>query len=134
VKTAAALLFLAWAAVAPPDARDAPPARVFVGTITDTECGPSHAKMIAKGGMGTTSAACTRACIARGATYGVLVGASRRFFQLDDQEKPAPFAGRRVRIVGRRQGDTILVESIEPRRFDGASSSRSRSPVSRPAE
>jgi hypothetical protein len=117
VKTAAALVFLAWAAAAPPETGEAP-VRVFVGTITDTECGPSHARMIAKGGMGTTSSACTRACIARGATYGVLVGASRRFYQLDDQEKPASFAGQRVRIVGRREGDTILVDSIEPRRLD----------------
>jgi hypothetical protein len=86
--------------------------RVFTGTITDTECGPSHARMIAKGGMGTTDAACTVACIRLGATYGVVIGKARRFYQLDDQDKPASFAGRRVRIVGRREGDTIFVESI----------------------
>ncbi len=89
---------------------------VFHGTITDTECGPSHAPMIARGGMGTTGEACTRACIRRGATYGVVIGRARRFYQLDDQEKPAPFAGRRVRIVGRKDGDTILVETISAER------------------
>ncbi|MDQ2869834.1 MAG: hypothetical protein M3S32_03755 [Acidobacteriota bacterium] len=88
-------------------------ARVFTGTITDTECGPSHRRMLARGGMGTDAASCTRACIRRGATYGVLAGTPRRFYQLDDQEKPAAFAGKRVRILGRRQGDTILVETME---------------------
>ncbi len=87
--------------------------RAFTGTITDTECGPSHRRMLARGGMGQTAASCTRACVHRGATYGVLAGNPRRFFQLDDQEKPAAFAGKRVRIVGRQQGDTILVDSME---------------------
>jgi hypothetical protein len=100
-------------------ARSAPAAdaktRTFLGIITDTECGPSHARMIARGGMGTTDPACTVACIRLGATYGVLIGKAKRFYQLDDQEKPAPFAGRRVRIVGRRDGDTIFVESISAR-------------------
>jgi len=96
--------------------RRAAKTHVFFGTITDTECGPSHAKMLARGGMGDSDAECTRACIRLGATYGVLVGKKRRFYQLDDQEKPAPFAGRRVRIVGRRDGDSILVESIGPPR------------------
>lgn len=89
---------------------------VFLGTITDTECGPSHAPMIARGGMGTTDEACTRACIRLGATYGVVVGRARRFYQLDDQEKPAPYAGRRVRIVGHREADTIFIEKISPAR------------------
>jgi hypothetical protein len=111
-------VFLSLLGAAPPKpaaSRDAKP-RVFYGTITDTECGPSHARMIARGGMGKTDAECTRACIRLGATYGVLVGKNRRFYQLDDQEKPAPFAGKRVRIVGRRDGDSILVESVGPAR------------------
>jgi hypothetical protein len=66
--------------------------------------------------MGSTNASCTRACVKKGATYGFLWGRSRRFYQLDDQEKPVPFAGRRVRIIGRREKDTIFVQSIEPRK------------------
>ncbi len=88
-------------------------ARVFTGTITDTECGPSHRRMLARGGMGETATSCTRACVAHGATYGVLIGSPRRFYQLDDQEKPAAFAGKRVRILGRQQGDTIMVDTME---------------------
>jgi hypothetical protein len=63
--------------------------------------------------MGSNMSSCTRGCVARGATYGV-VDRKSRLFQLDDQEKPAPFAGRRVRLLGRIEGDTIDVEKIEP--------------------
>src|SRR5262249_2163679 len=44
--------------------------RTFVGTITDTECGADHRPMIGRGGMGSTTASCTRACVSNGATYG----------------------------------------------------------------
>lgn len=91
---------------------------VYLATITDTECGPSHARMLATGTMGSTDEECTRACIRKGATYGavVSVGKKKRFYQLDDQEKPAAFAGRKVRITGRIEGDTLFVDRIEPRR------------------
>ena len=87
--------------------------RTHVGRITDTECGADHRPMIGRGGMGTNTASCTKGCVARGATYG-FVDRKGRLFQLDDQEKPAAFAGRRVRLLGRIEGDTIYVEKIEP--------------------
>ena len=86
----------------------------FVGWITDTECGPNHAPMIAKGGMGSDDAECTRKCVAKGATYGFVDLERRRFYQLDEQDAPAPFAGRKVRIEGRMEGDTIYVKRIRP--------------------
>jgi hypothetical protein len=90
----------------------------FVGMVTDTECGPNHAPMIAKGGMGKDDRECTLACVKKGATFGFVDakggGNEKGFYQLDDQDAPAPYAGRRVRIRGRRQGDTILVESVAP--------------------
>jgi hypothetical protein len=69
--------------------------------------------MIGRGGMGSSTSSCTRSCVAPGATYG-FVDRKGRLFQIDDQEKPAPFAGRRVRLLGRIEGDTIYVEKIEP--------------------
>ncbi len=82
--------------------------------MTDTECGANHAPMIAKGGMGKDDRECTLTCVAKGATYGFVDGSTRKFYQLDDQEAPAPFAGRRrVRIRGRAEGDTIFVRSVE---------------------
>ncbi len=92
--------------------------RSYLATITDTECGPSHARMLATGKMGTTDPECSVACVNRGATYGAIVrvGGRPKFLQLDDQERPAPFAGKRVRIWGRIDGDTLFVDHIEPAR------------------
>ncbi len=90
----------------------------FVGVVTDTECGPNHAPMIAKGGMGQDDRECTRICVRKGATFGFVNsgggGNAKGFYQLDDQDSPAPYAGRRVRILGRREGDTIFVKSLTP--------------------
>lgn len=86
----------------------------YTGWVTDTECGPNHAPMIAKGGMGADDAECTRKCVAKGATYGFVDLERKKFYQLDDQEGPARFPGRRVRIEGRMEGDTIYVRSIAP--------------------
>jgi hypothetical protein len=88
-------------------------ARTHLGRITDTECGADHGPMIGRGGMGRNTASCTRGCVARGATYG-FVDRKGRLYQLDDQAKPARFAGKRVRLLGRIEGDTIYVEKIEP--------------------
>jgi hypothetical protein len=91
-----------------------PPPGEFLGYITDTECGPNHAPMIAKGGMGANDPECTRICVKKGATYGFVDAARKRFYQLDDQDAPARYAGLKVRIRGRLQGDTILVQSVAP--------------------
>jgi hypothetical protein len=72
--------------------------------------------MLATGKMGKTDPECTVACVKRGATYGAIVTVDGKalFLQLDDPERPAPFAGRKVRIWGRIDGDTLLVDHIEP--------------------
>jgi len=90
-----------------------PPETVFTGYVTDTECGGNHAPMIAKGGMGKDDRECTLACVRKGATFGFVGEDRKKFYQLDDQDAPARFAGRKVRIRGRREGDTIFVESVE---------------------
>ena len=84
----------------------------FVGFVTDTECGPDHAPMIARGDMGSDSRECTYRCVARGATFGFVEAGRAKFLQLDDQDASRPYAGWKVRIVGRLEGDTIHVTSI----------------------
>ena len=84
----------------------------FVGYITDTECGPDHAPMIAKGGMGTNDRECTYRCVEKGATFGFVDADRKKFFQLDDQGAPRPFAGQKVRIEGTLEGDTIRVRTV----------------------
>ncbi len=93
-------------------AGDPPANQVFVGSITDTECGPDHAPMRAKGDMGGNDKECTLKCVAKGATFGFIDAERRQFFQLDNQELPRPFAGETVRIEGQIDGDTILVTRI----------------------
>ena len=85
---------------------------LFTGFITDTECGANHAPMIAKGAMGKDDRECTLACVSKGATFGFVDEDRKRFYQLDDQDAPARFAGRKVRIRGRLEGDTIYVRSV----------------------
>ncbi len=87
---------------------------VFEGWITDAECGADHAPMIAKGGMGKDDRECTLKCVAKGAPWGFVEAKTKTFYQLDDQDAPAPYAAKRVRIEGRKQGDTIFVQRIEP--------------------
>src|SRR5450432_55034 len=88
---------------------DPPADQVFVGFVTDTECGPNHAPMRAKGDMGANDKECTLKRVARGATFGFVDVERKHFFQLDDQQLPRPFAGEKVRITGRIEGDSILV-------------------------
>lgn len=86
----------------------------FVGYITDTECGPDHAPMMAKGDMGANARECTYRCVEKGATFGFVDAARKKFYQLDDQEAPRPYAGLKVRIEGTLEADTIRVRAIEP--------------------
>ena len=69
--------------------------------------------MMKKGGT-KTAPECTRKCVSEGSTYAFVEVGSKRFSQLDDQDAPAEYAGRKVRIRGRRQGDTIIVQPIAP--------------------
>ena len=69
--------------------------------------------MLAKGDMGADDKECTLKCVAKGATFGFVDAERKHFFQLDDQQKPRPFAGERVRITGRMDGDSILVTTID---------------------
>ena len=68
--------------------------------------------MMARGGMGTNDRECTYRCVEKGATFGFVDAARKKFFQLDDQEAPRPYAGLKVRIEGTLEGDTIHVRSV----------------------
>ena len=87
--------------------------RTLVGRITDAECGPSHGPKLRLGNMGKNDRDCTLKCLEKGSPLGFVEAGTWRFFQLDDYEKPRPFAGQSVRLKGRVEGDTIFVESVE---------------------
>ncbi len=111
----AAALLLPLAACTGGTAPAAYPAKasVFVGYISESDCGEDHAAMLRTGTMGKTDTECVLKCVAMGAAFGFVDSDRKNFFLLDDQDKARPFAGRRVRLTGRLEGDTIYVQSIE---------------------
>ena len=87
----------------------------FTGEIMDSACaeGGGHESMFKK--MGTNDPkACTEACIKGGSKY-VLFEADKTFYQLDDQKKPASFAGQKVEVTGTldKASKTIHVTGIK---------------------
>jgi hypothetical protein len=94
---------------------DAPPARLFVGTVSDSECGLDHARMKAQHHL-TDDFVCTRDCCEKYKQEYVLADhAAGDVFQLDDQKRAGRFANRPVRILGTLEEDsgTIRVVRIE---------------------
>jgi hypothetical protein len=87
----------------------------FTGEIMDSACaeGGGHESMFKK--MGTNDPkACTEACLKGGSKY-VLFKADKTFYQLDDQKKPASFAGQKVEVTGTldKASKTIHVTGIK---------------------
>ena len=97
--------------------------KTFTGDIMDSGCAKngSHAQMEKMHQMQSSNAltgneakACTDACVKNGASYVLYNRATKTVYQLDDQTKPADFAGERVRVRGTYDSSThtIHVESI----------------------
>jgi hypothetical protein len=94
---------------------DSPPA-MFVGTVSDSECGLDHARMKAQHHL-PNDLACTLDCCKRYKQEYVLADhTTGDVFQLDDQKKASRFANRPVRVLGTLDADsgTIRVIRIEP--------------------
>lgn len=82
--------------------------KTYTGIITDTMCGKQHT-------MGVTPQdKCVRDCVADGRTYKYALADANGIYTLSDQQTPAKFAGRKVRIVGVLYPKTniLKVESI----------------------
>jgi len=91
---------------------------LFVGTVSDSECGLDHARMKAQHRL-PDDLACTLDCCRKYQQEYVLADhASDDVFQLDDQKRAARFANRPVRVFGTLDEDsgTIHVIRIEPAR------------------
>jgi hypothetical protein len=80
------------------------------GTISDSMCGASHAKMTA--GHNMTDRDCALACIKGGAKY-VFVS-SGKVYQISNQNQADLMkgAGESVRLTGDVNGDTINVSKV----------------------
>lgn len=89
-------------------------AKNYTGEIMDSNCAKtgSHAQMEKEHNI-TSDSACTQGCVKAGAKYVLYMNG--KAYNLDDQTKPADFAGKRVKVTGKMEkGDTIKVENISP--------------------
>lgn len=82
------------------------PEQTYEGMVTDTHCGARHEAAIDK-----TASDCTRACVHAGAQFA-LVNTDKIYILTGDLETLKRSAGRRSKIVGMLNGDTITVSSI----------------------
>jgi hypothetical protein len=84
--------------------------KTYTGVITDTMCVADHRPMKVN-----PDAKCVTSCVGDGASfeYGLFDG--RHMYRLSDQETPAQFAGRKVRIAGVLYAKTniLKVNSIQ---------------------
>ena len=84
--------------------------RTYVGVVTDTMCVGDHAAMKI-----TPDAKCVKDCVRDGKTiqYALLDGT--KVYRLSDQETPARFAGRKVKVTGvlYAKASILKVERIE---------------------
>jgi hypothetical protein len=74
-------------------------AQTFTGEITDAACAGmgGHKAMLEKG---ETNKDCTLSCVKAGSKFVLYDGTKKMVYQLDDQKKPAAFAGAKVTVTG----------------------------------
>lgn len=87
-------------------------AKTFTGQVSDSMCGAKHM-------MAGSPAECTRACVAKGANYALVVG--DKVYTLNTTDKAAlaeldKLAGAQARVTGTADGDTIAVKSVSAAR------------------
>ena len=71
----------------------------LVGEITDSRCAidGSHEKTMRQNGL-KNAKDCTLECAKAGGSFVLIDPETKTVYQLDDQQKPEPFAGQRVRV------------------------------------
>jgi hypothetical protein len=110
------LLLLAVSFAAPKDSS-------YTGEIMDSQCAKngSHDPMLKKEGMEKmigdpkASQMCTAECVKNGGKYVLYDAAKKTVYKLDDQQKPAQFAGQKVKVTGTldKATQTVHVTSIK---------------------
>jgi len=90
-------------------------AKDYTGQIMDSSCAKagSHAQMEKEHNL-TSDSLCTQTCVKSGAKYVLFMNG--KAYDLDDQTKPASFAGKRVKVTGKMEkgSNAIKVENISP--------------------
>jgi hypothetical protein len=81
----------------------------YTGRVSDAMCGAEHME------PGVTAADCTRACVAKGSKYALVVG--DKVYTLDGEDKAAlaeldKLADSKAKVTGTANGDTVHVTSV----------------------
>jgi hypothetical protein len=88
----------------------------LVGEIMDSRCAidGSHERMMRQNGL-KNAKDCTLQCARSGGSFVLFDPETKTVYQLDDQQKPEPFAGQRVRVSGTydENSKTMHIESIQ---------------------
>ena len=84
--------------------------KTYVGVITDTMCTADHKPMKV-----SPDARCVSDCVRDGKTFQYALLDGTKVYKLSDQETPARFAGRKVKVTGVLYAKTniLKVERIE---------------------
>jgi hypothetical protein len=82
--------------------------RTFTGEVGDAMCGRKHME-------GETAADCTRACVAHGSKFALIIG--DKIYTLETSDKTAlavldKQAGKTATVTGTLDGDTITVSTV----------------------
>ncbi len=82
--------------------------QTFTGQVSDAMCGATHM-------MEGSAADCTRACVAKGSKYALVVGS--KVYTLDSGNKAVlaaldKLAGEKAKVTGTADGDTITVSAV----------------------
>ena len=82
--------------------------QTMTGVVSDSMCGAKHM-------MAGSDAECTRACVAKGSKYALVVG--DKVYTLETSDKAAlgqldKLAGQKAKVSGTVSGDTIQVASV----------------------
>lgn len=90
--------------------------RTYTGEIMDSACAKmgSHDAMMKQEGA-TDAKDCSDKCVQNGSKYVLHDSATKRTYQLDDQDKAKEFSGQKVKVTGSysRATKAIHVENIE---------------------
>lgn len=80
----------------------------YTGTVSDSMCGAKHA-------MPGDDAACTRACVAKGSKYALVVGDKVYTLETSNKSELATLdkqAGAKATVTGTEKDNTITVSSV----------------------
>lgn len=83
--------------------------QAFTGEVSDSMCGAKHM-------MEGSAAECTRACVKKGSNYALVVGDKVYTLNASDkatQDKLDQLAGQKAKVMGKADGDTIAVSSVD---------------------